>query len=83
VKNVVARQTVAGQASTLTHSSYFHDDDNIPQEVKNWHTMLRSSLRIGDNMTSKFLDLIEQDMLVPDHNRIHSKGTSPKVECHD
>jgi hypothetical protein len=79
VQNVVARQTAAGQTSALTHGSYFHDGDNVLQEVKDWHTMLGSSLRIGDNMTNKVPDLIEQDMLVPDHNRITAKELLQKL----
>lgn len=80
VKNAVDRQEASGQTSALTQGSYFHDGCNVLQEVKDWHTMLRSSLRIGDNITSKVLGIIEKDMLVPDRQRISAKDLVRKLK---
>ncbi|KAF5503624.1 putative serine/threonine-protein kinase MPS1-like protein [Colletotrichum fructicola] len=44
----------------------FHDGTRVLQAVLQWHDYLRNSSRRADTITSRVLDLVENDMLVED-----------------
>jgi hypothetical protein len=43
---------------------YFHDGQNVLDDVIGWHKYLRLTLRQTDTITSRVLDLVERGMLV-------------------
>jgi len=53
----------------LLPGDYFHDGRNVLEVVKNWHALLRTSLRNTDTITSRVLDLVDSAMLIPDNSQ--------------
>jgi hypothetical protein len=43
---------------------YFHDGTDVLTDVRNWHDVLRSTLRKTDKITERVLDLIDGKMLL-------------------
>ncbi|KAF4932675.1 putative serine/threonine-protein kinase MPS1-like protein [Colletotrichum fructicola] len=59
----------------------FHDGTRVLQAVLQWHDYLRNSSRRADTITSRVLDLVENDMLVEDPDgRISSADLCEKLE---
>lgn len=44
----------------------FHDGKDVLPEIKSWHRYLANHVRIGDTITAKVLNLINEDMLKAD-----------------
>ncbi|KAJ9660233.1 hypothetical protein H2201_006979 [Coniosporium apollinis] len=52
----------------------FHDGREVLADVRNWHTLLRSSVRQTDTITSRVLHLVDQSMLVGDEEKRATAG---------
>lgn len=48
----------------LNVGDYFHDGQEVLNDVKDWHKVLRSALRKNDRITSLVLDMVDQKMLL-------------------
>jgi hypothetical protein len=59
----------------------FHDGSEVLQVVKDWHDLLRVSLRGMDNITAKVLDLVDERLLIGDpDSRAHSDELCERLE---
>jgi hypothetical protein len=74
VDQVIDRCKYSRQETPLSRGSFFHDGQDLLPAVVDWHQLLRKSLRIGDQITNRVLDLVEKKMLIsnPD-KRISAK----------
>lgn len=67
----IAREQKQPQASKtnspgLSRGDYFHDRTDVLPAVKEWHNVLRDSIRPTDTVTGRVLDLVDQKMLLGD-----------------
>ncbi|KAL8687353.1 MAG: hypothetical protein Q9224_005177, partial [Gallowayella concinna] len=58
------QQHAESSISSISAGDYFHDGQQILEDVTNWHRVLRSALRKTDRVTSGLLDLVDQRMLL-------------------
>lgn len=58
----------------------FHDGRHVLPAVKEWHNVLRDAMRKTDTVTSRVLDLVDEEMLLEDPStRIPSKDLCVKL----
>jgi hypothetical protein len=58
----------------------FHDGNSMLPEVKQWHQLLRASMRRSDPITDSILDIVENEMLLSEpHKRIEVEDLCQKL----
>lgn len=58
------RLSASQGTSAQPQSDCFHDGHDVLAAVKEWHKYVRTAIRKTDNITSKVLDLVENEMLL-------------------
>lgn len=78
VENIIREAQSGRRPSNVTPKlkpgDYFHDGQNVLTDIKDWHMVLRNTLRKNDPITSQILDLVDRDMLLgPAEKRWNAK----------
>lgn len=67
------QQNDTSGGETIMHGDFFHNGREVLPEVKQWHLLLRSSIRKTDHITSALLDLVETRLLIAVDSRISAE----------
>jgi hypothetical protein len=65
---------------TIMRGDFFHNGSEVLPEVKQWHRLLRNSIRKTDHITSALLDLVETRLLIAIDSRISAEELYPKLQ---
>ena len=85
IKKHIQTQRARGQSQSrpaeVSEGDQFHDGREVLDAVINWHKYLRSSLRRTDTLTSRVLDLVDEEMLLgPADRRINASDLCSKLD---
>jgi hypothetical protein len=83
VRKLLDQQEATGTQNGTMQSGgdFFHDGENVLEDIYDWHKFVRRYLRHTDKMTGEVLDLVEKHMLkTAVKERIEAKELTKKLQ---